>query len=915
MLKKILSVALVALMGLLVACVDGQTPGEFTVTFNSQGGSAVAAQTVAEGELAEEPADPARSLNEDGSGYQFVGWYTNAEGTGSPYNFETPVTANLTLYAVWSHHQVLRFNTKTTQSIAPIFLGEEGGTVTAAPTAPTREGFTFGGWFRGKPGLTWLEPEAVSFPLTVSGSTVLYAYWEPVNSKSVNWSNGETYFSSFTADTQIILNPLVYQFNHEIGLIDDLSTALYSTEVDWDKAIADGIADYVGDFSKVEAKEYSVEAFDYINILVGATSFPKDADGDDFTIDGKYDRLGATQVSRSEWVFEIRDDIYFEDGTQVTSATYEYTLKQFLDPSQNNFRKTSYYKNAVNTQGFPILNAAEYNIGYDDKGTADTSDDETVTVTWEEVGFEIIDQFSFRIKTWQPVTQSAAVGFGNINLVHPTAYAASLNSEGTNSTYGTPANPFISYGAYIIKSWDENQRLVFNKNFNYVKRDVISYKSVVYEIVADIPARMALFESGGLSAVGLIAPYYEQYAENPNVYKTWDGFPQYLILNYAPSKLTEGAYVKPAIMQDAKFRQALLYGFDREGYANTVYAPNTATILPVPLDTKAYIQDALFYSESPAHAAVLQAFGIVEGTEGYIPERAQTLFNEAFDAFKLANPEHTGPIVLKFIMDNSPLGLDLAAWIKTHYQGLFNTDPENPDKLVVNVVEATLAATNAARAAWDFDIYLASVGFGSSNGIQWQYAGIPFLGGLLAPQFGLQGPFDHTGAAYSAALDADVTIDLSVTLEYLIELGEDYIYEQDGEDDVRPGYIFLYEALLEDGDKAAGLYVGSMLDLAFTVYSEAVPYDATASEPFPGATGEVWNIVAAFETVFLEQVPMVPTVTRSSATLYADNVQILWPDYSSAFGWGAQRYRYLSSDSDFEFGIYNSFKVAFEAGA
>src|SRR5690606_38469206 len=121
------------------------------------------------------------------------------------------------------------------------------------------------------------------------------------------------------------------------------------------------------------------------------------------------------------------------------------------------------------------------------------------------------------------------------------------------------------------------------------------------------------------------------------------------------------------------------------------------------------------------------------------------------------------------------------------------------------------------------------------------------------------------------------------------------------------------ESMQAEEDKEAGIFRGNLLDLAFVVYSEAVPYDATAQEPFPGATQDVWAITAAFENAFLELVPMVPTVTRSSAVIYADNVKILWPDYSSAFGWGSTRYRYLSTDADFEFGIYNAYQVAFEA--
>jgi uncharacterized repeat protein (TIGR02543 family) len=70
------------------------TPTTYTVTFNSQGGSAVSAQTVTPGGIATEPT-PTRS------GYTFGGWYT-ASTDGSKYNFSSAVTGNITLYARWS---------------------------------------------------------------------------------------------------------------------------------------------------------------------------------------------------------------------------------------------------------------------------------------------------------------------------------------------------------------------------------------------------------------------------------------------------------------------------------------------------------------------------------------------------------------------------------------------------------------------------------------------------------------------------------------------------------------------------------------------------------------------------------------------------------------------------------------------
>ena len=65
----------------------------FTVTFNSNGGSAVDAQEIADGSLATEPTPPTL----DGS--TFEGWYTDNDIFVNAFVFTTPITADITLYA------------------------------------------------------------------------------------------------------------------------------------------------------------------------------------------------------------------------------------------------------------------------------------------------------------------------------------------------------------------------------------------------------------------------------------------------------------------------------------------------------------------------------------------------------------------------------------------------------------------------------------------------------------------------------------------------------------------------------------------------------------------------------------------------------------------------------------------------
>lgn len=80
----------------------------YTVTFNSNGGSAVKAVTVKANSKVTKPADPARS------GYRFTGWYLDKNCT-EPWNFANIVRKNITLYAGWE--KIITANPTTSKVI------------------------------------------------------------------------------------------------------------------------------------------------------------------------------------------------------------------------------------------------------------------------------------------------------------------------------------------------------------------------------------------------------------------------------------------------------------------------------------------------------------------------------------------------------------------------------------------------------------------------------------------------------------------------------------------------------------------------------------------------------------------------------------------------------------------------------
>ena len=134
-------------------------PKVYTVTFDAAGGSEVAAIKVKSGEKAIQPEEPTKE------GYVFDAWY-NGE---AKYDWETPVTANLTLTAKW---------TDKTYTVTFDVEGIEDQEVkhkekvTKPAEDPTKEGFVFAGWLNGE--------TAYDFELPVTSDLALTAKWDVV---------------------------------------------------------------------------------------------------------------------------------------------------------------------------------------------------------------------------------------------------------------------------------------------------------------------------------------------------------------------------------------------------------------------------------------------------------------------------------------------------------------------------------------------------------------------------------------------------------------------------------------------------------------------------------------------------------------------------------------------------------------
>jgi len=103
-------------------------PNVYTVTFDSDGGSAVAAVgNVEEGSSIKMPNSPTKE------NHRFDGWYTGKNGSGKQFTAATAVTASMTVYAKWTKLVTVSGIVVEEEGEAPV----SGATVTLSPTYGT----------------------------------------------------------------------------------------------------------------------------------------------------------------------------------------------------------------------------------------------------------------------------------------------------------------------------------------------------------------------------------------------------------------------------------------------------------------------------------------------------------------------------------------------------------------------------------------------------------------------------------------------------------------------------------------------------------------------------------------------------------------------------------------------------------
>jgi oligopeptide transport system substrate-binding protein len=674
----------------------------------------------------------------------------------------------------------------------------------------------------------------------------------------------------------VTLNPLNSTGSSDSDVYSMLVSYLYDTDYNWTKAIKEGKAAYPGDFSQVRDRKAVVDPNDgkiempYLSrmyYLGMAAAFPWSVDHEsDFDLGfGELDETLSKEKQDDEWIIKLRKDLKFADGTPITVDTYEYSFKQYLDGKQNNERANYLY----NGDYIPLVNGEGYFKQGRPKDEKNPDGEKWPAVSWSEVGFEKIDDYTFKITLTGPKTQWHVMTYlGIINLVHPERFEAGFNAERTITSYGSITNIPVSYGPYVLQSWEDDVKFTFVRNENYVKAYEYTIKTINGPIIKDQKDRVNEFKAGNLDAAGVGGEFWKEFMDHPNLYVSPSNSFYRFAISLDRSGGTSGKTAAP-ILKQADFRRALYLATDRLDYTTEVQAPSEPALGLLSNIHQVSEWATGAYERSAVALQQLEDLGLSPSTGGYNPEEAKDLFLEAYTKAVQAGDYTAGQeVVIEFSFYDAGSNLKMANWVKAQYEKVFNktvkyNGVDVPFKVELNSMPQ--AQFVAARDSGDFDMCFTGMS-----------------GATFQATFGMGYIFSRTFSTFLAGRGHDTgNLEVEADIIYLHDL-----LSSKPEAELEDHEIAFLEAVDENGT-----FKGTFDEL-FTLFSDTGNFNVD----YVGQQEDLTNITAALEGALLKQGICVPLFSATTAAVYSEKVIRMAPAYSLFMGWGGLPYTHMKAN-------------------
>ncbi|MDR2899065.1 MAG: peptide ABC transporter substrate-binding protein [Clostridiales bacterium] len=234
------------------------------------------------------------------------------------------------------------------------------------------------------------------------------------------------------------------------------------------------------------------------------------------------------------YTFKLREN-YWQDGTKVTAADYEYGIKRTLDPVTGS--PSSYLL-------FPILNATKVNAG---------------ELPVEELGVKALDENTLEI-----TLEGSTPYFLSLTYQNGMSPLRQDIVEQYGDKYGSEAEFMMTNGPFNLTSWTHNSELVLTKNENYWDKDNVRLDTVNFAILQDENARHNSFDNNSVDVMATsteewVGRFEQKEGVKPDFYT-----------------LTQTNYsffnVNDEVFSNENIRKAFILSIDREGFNDALWS-------------------------------------------------------------------------------------------------------------------------------------------------------------------------------------------------------------------------------------------------------------------------------------------------------------------------------------------------------
>ena len=456
----------------------------FTVSFDSNGGPSVSAQTVDYGKKLTEP-----KIDKDG--FKLLGWCKDVE-LKNYFDFSSGIYADAWLYAKWKEAHVVSFNTAGGTPISPIKVVSGQKLYKKDIPATTKTGYKLKDWY------TISECEAgyeYDFDSDVDVDITLYAAWEKEKYTVTFESNGSSLATQQVYYQDKVIRPssdpertgfdfLGWYKNKQCTVSYDFSTELMP---DHDVTIYAGWGPVMLTVSFDKVSSDAVINFTKKTVSYGSLLPEPTVTREGYTLDGWYPNknyiktekwdFSSKKVTENGWLYAnwlVRKcKVTFETngGSVIPSqiVVYGETVSVSTIPSKAGFRFGGWYKNSSLTTPYDF--------------SSQVKDDITIYAKW-------VTAPSYKITA----------------VASPTTYG-SIAPSGTFSVKESASQKFTfspktGYEAYLLKI--DNVDTPFEGN-SYILES-ISKNHTVTVYFREIPVVKHIISASCADSFGMISP-------------------------------------------------------------------------------------------------------------------------------------------------------------------------------------------------------------------------------------------------------------------------------------------------------------------------------------------------------------------------------------------------------------------------